>query len=61
MQYDLSIIIPCLNEQDNIIPCLEKVDALIKKNELKAEVIIIDDKFLYLRHNYTYHDMYNLI
>jgi dolichol-phosphate mannosyltransferase len=44
VQYDLSIIIPCLNEQDNIIPCLEKVDALIKKNELKAEVIIIDDK-----------------
>lgn len=39
----LSIIIPAYNEQYRIIPTLEKVIYYIEKNNIYAEVIVVDD------------------
>lgn len=40
---DISIIIPCLNEEQNIPGLVNKLDALIRHHNLKAEVLVIDD------------------
>lgn len=40
---DISIIIPCLNEEQNIPQLVNKLDALIRHHNLKAEVLIVDD------------------
>ena len=39
---DLSIVIPCYNEQDNIIPLFEKLQSLIKLDN-NLEIIIVDN------------------
>lgn len=40
---DISIIIPCLNEEQNIPQLVNKLDALIRHHNLKAEALIVDD------------------
>lgn len=40
---DISIIIPCLNEEQNIPQLVNKLDGLIRHHNLAAEVLIIDD------------------
>lgn len=40
---EVSIIIPCLNEEKGIVFCLEEVIGTIKKNNLDAEIIVIDN------------------
>jgi glycosyltransferase involved in cell wall biosynthesis len=40
---ELSIIVPCLNEAENVTDILEKLEDLICQNNLKAEVTLIDD------------------
>lgn len=40
---DISIIIPCLNEEQNIPQLVNKLDALIRHHNLQAEVLVIDD------------------
>jgi dolichol-phosphate mannosyltransferase len=40
---DISIIIPCLNEEQNIPQLVNKLDSLIRGHALAAEVLIIDD------------------
>jgi len=40
---DISIVIPCLNEEQNIPQLVNKLDALIRHHNLKAEVLIVDD------------------
>ena len=39
----ISIILPCLNEQESIGDCLIKIKEIIKTNNLNAEVIIINN------------------
>jgi len=39
----LSIVIPALNEQDNVKPLVEQVGKAMTDAEIKAELIIIDD------------------
>lgn len=39
----LSIIIPCFNEQDNILHILEKIDQVELPFDIQKEIIIIDD------------------
>lgn len=39
----LSIIIPTYNERENIIPMIPKLESLIKKLKLNAEIVIVDD------------------
>jgi dolichol-phosphate mannosyltransferase len=40
---EISIIIPCLNEEQNIPVLIQKLDAVIKKYNLNTEILIIDD------------------
>jgi len=39
----ISIIIPCLNEEEGIGFCLKEVAETIKKNNLDAEIIVVDN------------------
>ena len=40
----LSIIIPCLNEQDSIPFCLKKIKEVLEKENIeKTEVIVVDN------------------
>ena len=43
MNPEVSIIIPCLNEEDAIGACLLEVKAAIKRYNLAAEVVVIDN------------------
>jgi len=40
----LSIIIPCLNEQDNVMPILDQLSQIIKTNNINCEIILVDDQ-----------------
>jgi len=40
---NISIIIPCLNEEQNISQLVQKLDALIRYYNLKVEVLVVDD------------------
>ena len=41
--FELSVVMPCLNEADTIAVCIEKVRRAIRDNRLKAEIIIADN------------------
>ncbi|NCT54404.1 glycosyltransferase [Candidatus Falkowbacteria bacterium] len=43
MHPKISIIIPCLNEEEAIGPCLEEISGAINKHNLDAEVIVVDN------------------
>ena len=40
---DLSVILPCLNEEKNIGRCIAEVSAFAKRRGLTAEVIVVDN------------------
>jgi len=40
---ELSIILPCLNEAQALGLCLEKIKKVIEKNNLDAEIIVVDN------------------
>lgn len=40
---EISIVLPCLNEEGSVIFCLEKIKAVLQHNHLQAEVIIVDN------------------
>lgn len=40
---ELSIVIPCFNEEKAIVFCLDEIRETIRKNNLKAEVIFVDN------------------
>ncbi len=42
-EVEVSIILPCLNEEKSIAKCLQKIKAVIEKNALNAEVIVVDN------------------
>lgn len=41
--YDLSVIIPTFNEEENILRIIEEVDAVLKKNAINGEILVVDD------------------
>ena len=40
---EISIILPCLNEEQGIGFCLEQIKNVIEKNDLDAEIIVVDN------------------
>ena len=40
---ELSVILPCLNEEDGLGLCLGKIKNVIEKNNLDAEIIVVDN------------------
>jgi len=40
---EISIVLPCLNEEKAIGSCLDKIKEVIKKNNLNAEIIVVDN------------------
>ncbi|WP_428826721.1 glycosyltransferase [Azonexus sp. IMCC34842] len=41
---DLTIVIPCLNEQENICQILDQVRDLITKQSFTSEIVVVDDQ-----------------
>jgi len=41
--YDLSVIIPTFNEEENILTIIAEVDAVLKKNNINGEILVVDD------------------
>ncbi|MBZ9578025.1 glycosyltransferase family 2 protein [Patescibacteria group bacterium] len=40
---EVSIILPCLNEEQSLGTCLEKIKKVVRKNNLNAEIIVVDN------------------
>ena len=40
---ELSVIIPCFNEEKNISTLVKRVRSILKKHEIDGQIIIIDD------------------
>ena len=40
---DLSVVIPCLNEEDTLGTCLSKLETVAKNEKFKLEVIVADN------------------
>jgi len=40
---DISIVLPTYNEKENIMILVPELEALLKKNNLKGEIIVVDD------------------
>lgn len=43
MQPELSLIIPALNEEQNLRSLVEKLEVMLDENNLSAEILIVDD------------------
>ena len=43
-KFELSIILPCLNEEKSLGKCLEEIERIIEKQAINAEIIIVDNK-----------------
>jgi len=39
----VSIVLPCLNEEQAIASCLEQIVSIVNRNNLKAEIIVVDN------------------
>lgn len=42
-QFELSVVMPCLNEADTLATCIQKCNRIIEEHNLSAEVIIADN------------------
>lgn len=42
-KYEISIILPCLNEELGLPICLESINNIISKHNLNAEIIVVDN------------------
>ena len=40
---DISLIIPALNEEGNLTSLIQRILAILKENDLQAEILIVDD------------------
>ena len=41
--YELSIIIPALNEEDNILETLNDIQQVLLENKINGEIIVVND------------------
>ena len=40
---EVSVVLPCLNEEDNIGICLEKIKEVFSRQQIKGEIIVVDN------------------
>lgn len=40
---ELSVVIPCLNEEETIGKCLDKASSTLEKNQVSYEIIVADN------------------
>ena len=40
---ELTILMPCLNEEETLEICIDKANRFLKKNKVKGEVLIADN------------------
>ena len=43
MQTELSIVIPCLNEEKSLSFCLEKANRFLSENNVSGEIVVVDN------------------
>ena len=43
-KYDLTVIIPTYNEENNIEEMIRAIDSVCKANEINEEILVVDDK-----------------
>jgi glycosyltransferase involved in cell wall biosynthesis len=41
--YDISIVLPCLNEEEAIGGCIDTIQAIISAQKLNAEIVVVDN------------------
>ena len=41
--YDISIVLPCLNEEEAIGGCIDTIQAIITAQKLNAEIVVVDN------------------
>lgn len=56
MSQEISIIVPCLNEEQNIPTLVQKLIALIDQSGLSPEILVIDD----CSDDHTFHEAFIL-
>lgn len=42
-EVDVSVVLPCLNEEEGLGPCLEKINQVFKSGHIKGEIIVSDN------------------
>lgn len=42
-EIELSIVLPCLNEEQTIVQCIKKTQEVLEKNNIKGEIIVADN------------------
>ena len=40
---DLSVIMPCLNEEQTVGICIEEAKSFMRQNELRGEILVVDN------------------
>ena len=40
---ELSIVVPALDEQDNVVPLVDQIEAAVREAGIRMELIIVDD------------------
>ena len=43
MDLDLSVIVPCFNEEENLAPLVRRLDAAARQEGIETEIILVDD------------------
>ena len=63
LMIELTILMPCLNEENTIGRCIEKAQKFIDLNNLNAEIVVVDngstDKSIEIINSYKEVTLYN--
>ncbi|MBN1622345.1 MAG: glycosyltransferase [Endomicrobiales bacterium] len=43
MDYELSVIVPCFNEEQNILELVDRIQNVFKKKDIKGEILLVND------------------
>lgn len=43
MKKKISVIVPCFNEEENLIPLVKRIEKVLQYNKIKGEIILVND------------------